>query len=49
MNRDESADCVKIRRALQDTTLPTGGGPDGSQPVGKEPGQAILLDTGFEC
>ena len=36
MKRDGSADCAKMRTALHDTTLPTGGGPDGSQPIGKQ-------------
>ena len=36
-NHSYSANCVKVRQALHDTTLPTGGGVDGSQPIGKQP------------
>ena len=36
MKRDRSADYAKMRTALHDTTLPTGGGLDGSQPIGKQ-------------
>lgn len=48
-SEDKRADCVKMRTALHDTTLPTGGGSDGSQPIGKQSktNQVTLDDAGF--
>ncbi|KAF7595587.1 hypothetical protein BBP40_005623 [Aspergillus hancockii] len=36
---------VNSKQALQDTVLPTGGGPDGSQPIAVTQGTPVLLMT----